>query len=176
MFSSAYIMDTSMQDDGQKVKQATDGSQMQPIQLDPATVKQFAKPQIVSTTTSRGTPEAGPVQAGPVEVTPALTEYGYEALQQIENAGEQKAQNENREATPQAIPSSSSSRPIKKVVSEETTARKQPKFFGYNVPPKLANDFGLIKSKKGKGSPQKARTWILMLLDRLLKKQSLEVK
>jgi hypothetical protein len=47
-----------------------------------------------------------------------------------------------------------------------------PKFFGYMVSPQIANNYDVISSLKGKGDPKKSRTWIYMLLDRILKKQT----
>jgi hypothetical protein len=47
-----------------------------------------------------------------------------------------------------------------------------PSFFGYK-PPKWAFDFDYIRSNKGKGESNDSKTWLLYMIDRLLKKHSL---
>lgn len=51
-------------------------------------------------------------------------------------------------------------------------AQPAPKFFGYMVSPQISNNYKTISALKGQGDPQKSRTWIYMLLDRILKKQT----
>jgi hypothetical protein len=53
-----------------------------------------------------------------------------------------------------------------------TPARPAPKFFGYMVSPQIANNYSVISTLKGKGDPKKSRTWIYMLLDRILKRET----
>jgi len=51
-----------------------------------------------------------------------------------------------------------------------------PKFFGYMVSPQISGNFKQIASMKGKGDVNKSRTWLYMLLDRILKKQTFAAK
>jgi hypothetical protein len=47
-----------------------------------------------------------------------------------------------------------------------------PSFFGYKAP-KWASDFEHVRSKQGKGSEHDSDTWLVTMIDRLLKKHSL---
>lgn len=47
-----------------------------------------------------------------------------------------------------------------------------PKYFGYTIPPVIAANFNFIRANKGKGDPSSSRTWMLVLLDRMLKMRS----
>ena len=68
---------------------------------------------------------------------------------------------QNAQAAPQTMPV----QPVKPV-------QAAPKFFGYMVSPQIANNYQTISALKGKGDPKKSRTWIYILLDRILKKQT----
>lgn len=46
-----------------------------------------------------------------------------------------------------------------------------PSFFGYR-PPKWAHDFEYVRQNKGKGSESETKTWLLYMVDRLLKMHS----
>ena len=58
------------------------------------------------------------------------------------------------------------------VASSLKPQQPAPKFYGYMVSPQIANNHALISSLKGRGETNKSRTWIYMLLDRILKKQT----
>ncbi len=46
-----------------------------------------------------------------------------------------------------------------------------PSFFGYK-PPKWAHDFEYVRAQKGKGAESDSKTWLLYMVDRLLKMHS----
>jgi len=46
-----------------------------------------------------------------------------------------------------------------------------PKLFGYR-PPNWATDYNYVKTNKGKGKDSESNTWLLLLIDRVLKVHS----
>jgi hypothetical protein len=114
-----------------------------------------------------GSPEA-PITI-PVETQPAgpeqgmesseSQEYGRENPEQVENKELKKVQNDNNEQV---------KRPLPKPVTVEAP-QKGPQLYGYMVPPQIIKNFNLIRSRKLKGSPTASKTWLYVLLDRILK-------
>ena len=144
----------------------------------PATVASVAPPAepassspIPSGSVTVGGPETAPAKSAAAEQQKA-PEYGYERIKQIESGAEQAEKAIERKDNKQI------QAPQRPVVKKEPLIAKPaqpqgPKFYGYKVSPTLANDFHLIASQKGKGDTESSKTWIFMLLDRLLKKQTL---
>jgi hypothetical protein len=138
----------------------------------------IAKPQnpAQSQITISASPESGPIQIKTNEAQRAPdkapesqknTEFKPESLQAIERK-EQKSiypQNQQQQVNP------AQQRP-QNVVPVQQATLMAPKFYGYAVSPQLANNHPLISSQKGKGDTAKTRTWIYILLDRILKKQT----
>lgn len=106
-------------------------------------------------------------------------EFGYEQLQKIENMSENALEAaERKEAKRPEDPRQNNFQsqqppqpvaPIKKKPSPDS-----PKYFGYNIPPQIANNYKLIQSNAGKGDPASSQTWVYMLLDKLLKVRSVK--
>ena len=116
-----------------------------------------------------GSPEA-PVMA-PVEQAPQKAESGYEKILEIE---QQVESIEKREKQKQPL-----FRPKKKSKSVKESAEKkeippalQPKFFGYKPSKKLAGNPQMVKRQAGRGNSSDSKTWLLIFLDRLLKKEN----
>ncbi|MBD3280550.1 hypothetical protein GF389_03440 [Candidatus Dojkabacteria bacterium] len=119
------------------------------------------------------TPEAGPMQTR-TETQPAQTESGYERIKQIEKSAEAGEQKETapkpqgaRRPAPKPKP-----KPDPKTPEKKEPPVKRPKYFGYQPPPRLANDTEHIKRNAGKGNVKDSQTWLLTFLDRLLKKET----
>ena len=72
---------------------------------------------------------------------------------------------QNKQNPPVAAPQTAPAQSVK-------PTQPAPKLFGYVVSPQIANNYQVISGLKGKGDPKKSRTWIYMLLDRILKKQT----
>jgi hypothetical protein len=120
-----------------------------------------------------GTPESAPIPISS-EGQPENVEFGYEKLKQIENAGLEIEKIEQKETLSRNVNDES-----------ETVARAKqdipevippipagPKIFGYFIPPTITSNIQSIRAKKGTGDPSEAKTWIYVLLDKLLKKQT----
>lgn len=116
----------------------------------------------------QGSPESAPVPLN-VESPVAQPEYGNEALKRIEQQPESIEAAERKDVR-QPSQQPQQNKPV--VQPAKLPAITPPKFFGYNVPPKIASNYALIRSQKGKGDPEQARTWLYVFLDRLLKKQT----
>lgn len=118
-------------------------------------------------------PEAGPVTEGAAENQPQQTEYGYDVIKKIESQAEQI---ERKEPKPQPQPQQPQQQGNKPAAGQQApSAPVQPspiKLFGYKISPLITNNFKLISNQKGRGDPASARTWIYVLLDRLLRKQT----
>jgi len=122
---------------------------------------------------SVGSPEAGPMVAASPETTSGNVEFGYEKIKQIEQGTESHQGSEKKEVLRPVQPQAPRSKPQPKPKSKPMAQKPQsPKFFGYKVNPQIANNLQLIKKKKGKGKTDDAKTWIYVLLDRILKKQT----
>ena len=121
---------------------------------------------------SQVSPEVGPASAQSREGQTLTPEYGYDIIKKIETQAEQI---ERKEAKPQPQPPQAP-KPLARPQQLPAAAQPQPsplKLFGYKISPLITNNYQLISSQKGKGDPNAARTWIYVLLDRLLKKSTL---
>ena len=124
--------------------------------------------------------EAGPMQISQRESGPRPIDQVAEARRTPENTAEGLKGIERKELK-QAYPQNQQSqqqsgqRQPANQLNLQTAVKPQPgpKFYGYMVAPQIANNYPLITDQKGKGNPSKSRTWIYMLLDRILKKQTL---
>ncbi|MBN1332106.1 hypothetical protein JW978_04525 [Candidatus Dojkabacteria bacterium] len=158
-----------MDDQNQQQNMQPQGPQqiMDP-QTDPSQVDQ--QEQAVQPQTGGGSPEAAPVQQQ-TEMQPQQTESGYEKIKQIEKAAEQDT---NREQTPkpQQTPAPAKQEPPQKKPAKTGDQAAKPKYFGYQPPPSISNNAGYVKKNAGKGNVKDSKTWLLLFLDRLLKKES----
>jgi hypothetical protein len=139
----------------------------QPVNyIDPRTGLPVAPPQgYVST----GNPEA-PVRA-PAEAVPAAPEYGNEAIRRIEQQMPNEGGAEHKEIR-QPVPQQPVPVQQPKPAAPPPPAGITPKFYGYKVPPQLATNIQAIEAQAGKGDPDQAHTWLIIFLERLLRKQS----
>jgi len=124
--------------------------------------------QVVST----GTPEASPVVTTAAETSGENQEFGYEAVKRLENSPESFEQKEAQKPSKIRIGKKKDKKKKDDKDSSEKKLTVMPTFFGYKVSPHLANNYQLIMDNKGKGDPHTARPWIMLMLDRLLKKQT----
>jgi hypothetical protein len=144
--------------------------QIQPlIPINPATFVQRPQP---ANTAYGGSVESGPVRPAekPAE-SPTPPEYGYDVIRRIENVPGSE-QMEKKEGKPLVQQPRTPVYQPPAAQQPATPPVKMPKFFGYTVSPQIANNFGLIKTQKGRGDPKEARTWLYILLDKLLKRQT----
>ena len=166
------------QDDGNPMPYAnTQGNQFQ-SQQQPAfqgNGQQVTDPNAVSVqqpiSVSVGSPESAPVPVA-TEQTKESVEYGDEKLRQIERTSENLQQIENKETrNPQNDDQQSEKKQIP--VTQLPPAKPQgPKIFGYHIPQSITTNINAIRERKGTGDPQDATTWIYVLLDKLLKRQT----
>lgn len=131
------------------------------------------EPEVIPISVSPGSPESAPIPM-PKEQSSESIEYGYEKLKQVETANEGLSQIERKEAKPpQPQDDTRVGEQIQIQPPALPTVKPQgPKIFGYYIPPSITSNIQAIKQKKGTGDPQDATTWIYVLLDRLLKKQT----
>lgn len=142
-------------------------------QQDPSQVADdSANPQTGSTDNgmiSVGSPEAPMVADVSESVKP--TEYGYEVLKKLESGQEAALEAAEKKEDKRPDDPAQQQQVIRKEEKKESlpASPQTPKYFGYNIPPQIANNFSLIKKNKGKGDPNASKTWVYVLLDRLLK-------
>ncbi len=136
------------------------------VQMQP---RPAVQPQAQSVTV--GGPETAPANTGAVEQQ-AVPEYGYDRIKQIENDAKKAELAIERKDNMQVQVPQQPATPQQPLIPKPA-APQGPKFFGYKVSSALANNFRYIASQKGKGDTESSKTWIVMLLDRLLKKQTL---
>lgn len=116
-------------------------------------------------------PESAPIKISPEtpqapeQTTEKIAENKPELNTNSIEKREQKAVYPQNQQTNNSHPPVLPVQPIKPV-------QQGPRFYGYKVAPQIANNFALIVQQKGKGKPDESRTWIYMLLDRILKKQA----
>jgi len=122
-----------------------------------------------------GSPEAASVEIkssnsmSNAESQPNL-ESGYEQIKAIEKAVEKQAEKAEK---PQHVETQQKQQKNEdKREKKEVPVTVKPKFFGYKPSKKIANDPNYIKSHAGRGDKQDSKTWLLVFLDRLLKKES----
>lgn len=134
--------------------------------IDPNTVP-VQQPISVST----GSPESAPIPVAPEQSNQSV-EYGYEKLKQIEKASENLQQIENKETrNPQNDDQQLEKHQIP--VTQLPPAKTEgPKIFGYHIPQSITTNINAIRERKGTGDPREATTWIYVLLDKLLKRQT----
>lgn len=121
-----------------------------------------AQPQV---STGGFSPEtvAAPVKT---ETQPA-EESGYEQIKRIEKQANEEAQEQRPPQQPPSLPKSD---PFKEK-KEQSPQQTKPKYFGYTAPLQITNNPGYIEQRAGKGNKKDSKTWLLIFLDRLLKKQ-----
>lgn len=131
------------------------------------------EPEVVPISVSPGSPESAPIPM-PKEQPTENIEYGYEQLKQVETANENLSQIEKKEAisTQPQDETQVDQKPQVQPPALPTVKSQGPKIFGYYIPPSITSNIQAIRQKKGTGDPQDATTWIYVLLDRLLKKQT----
>lgn len=122
---------------------------------------------------SGGSIEAGPAmpQAEQAQERP---EYGHEIIKRIETSAETALEQAERKESYQPDD------PARQQAYADDAAKKEkksedpvaPQYYGYNIPPQIANNYEYVKASAGKGDPSQSRTWIFMLLDRMLKMRS----
>lgn len=97
-------------------------------------------------------------------------ETGYEQIKQIEQQAENGAESAPEMPLPQekTKPETTSETREKK----EVPSGVKSKYFGYHPPKNIAQDANYIKSNSGRGAKNESKTWLLMFLDRILKKES----
>ncbi|MEI7578988.1 MAG: hypothetical protein WCJ58_02985 [bacterium] len=125
---------------------------------------------------SVGNPE-GSVNVVRVETAagsePQQKEFGYDQIKRIEKQPDSNQSGEKKEFSRPALQQNPQVPPIqapKPVIPE--IKPKMPSFFGYRIPPHISKSYTVISKQKTQGDTREARTWIYMLLDRLLKKQT----
>lgn len=98
-------------------------------------------------------------------------EFGYERIKKIEQQQDETLKDIERkdrkrvQADPkQQQQNNQQPRPVVSVPG--------PKFFGYRISPQTSSNISDLKDNKGKGDESDAKTWVYMLLDRMLKKQT----
>jgi hypothetical protein len=134
------------------------------------------KPQQQTQVVYSGGPESGPIEIK-TESAPS-SESSAETKKENESIPENEKTIERKEAKPSVYPKNAQATGTNQAplnVPQIQPLKPKfipPKFFGYMISPQIANNFPMISTQKGKGSPTKSRTWIYMLLDRLLKKQT----
>lgn len=120
---------------------------------------------------SSGSPESSPAPMATEQLNQNV-EYGYEKLQQIEKASENLQQVENKEVRNPQNDDQQAEKTQVPVSSLPPTKPQGPKIFGYHIPQSITTNIAAIRQNKGTGDPNDAKTWIYVLLDRLLKKQT----
>lgn len=99
-------------------------------------------------------------------------ESGYEQIKKIEQQAELQEQKEKFQRQAEQQKQKSAQQSKQKREKKEVPDSVKPKYFGYNPPPQLMNDPEMIKKQAGKGDKKESKTWLLMFLDRVLKKES----
>ncbi|HEC64185.1 MAG TPA: hypothetical protein ENI23_02700 [bacterium] len=162
----SFLNDPSLAQDPAVVDQLAQG-QLPPGQIDQDGTDPSSQQVVVGTGVS---PEAPGVVA-PVETAPQAPEYQADSLKQPEVPPIEQV--EKKEADAQVQKPDISAKPT---IAPKTVEKEQdisgPKIYGYMVPNKIRNNFRAIKSKKGKGNPSASRTWLYVLLDRMLRMHS----
>ena len=121
---------------------------------------------------SVGSPESAPMSPTVPESNNTSPEFGYEALKRIEQTPESISDAERKETAPQQRQQpKQQTKPVQKPQPIPQPKQQGPKVFGYNIPPALLNNFQAISRSRSKGSPKDSSTWVVMLLDRILRKQ-----
>lgn len=129
----------------------------------------------VTVPTNAGSLESAPVPVANESAGEQAPEFGYEQIQNMErsvegeNSSEQGEQVKPQEETEEIEPEPT---PIPPPVTDQKP--QGPRFFGYQIPQVLTSNLSSLRSQVGKGDPVDARTWMVVLLDRLLQKQSNE--
>ncbi len=158
---------------------ANDANQQHPTYQDDSVLpvqqplEDLQEPEIVPVSFSPGSPESAPIPVAKENANESV-EYGYEQLKQVETTNENLSQIERKEPIPSQTQGDNqlgqkAPPPIPLVPAQKPQG---PKIFGYYIPPSITSNLANIKQKKGRGNPQDATTWIYVLLDRLLKKQT----
>lgn len=139
---------------------------------DPYTTSDDVQP-LAPISVHTGTPESAPMPVAPEVSNEDSVEYGYEKLKQIENGGMELEKIENKESLSQQPQDEIQSQPKQEEVVEPTLSGPTgPKIFGYQIPQSITSNLSDLRARKGTGDPAEAKTWIYILLDKLLKKQT----
>lgn len=103
-------------------------------------------------------------------------EFGYDRIKQIEKQQDESLRDierkDRRRVSPTPKPDPQQQQQKKQDDKPKKTTVVGPKFFGYRISTQTTDDVTGLKDKKGKGDATDAKTWVYMLLDRMLKKQT----
>ena len=118
---------------------------------------------------SPGSPEAG--GAVVAESQSEAPEYSSEIQTSSESPEIESV--ESKDAVKPQVSSDIPDKPeVKEKPVEEEKESNAPKIFGYMVPETVMGDFKKIRTNKATGSTDSSKTWLYVLLDRLLKVHS----
>ena len=131
--------------------------------------------------------ESGPVNVKINESKGGSQEFGYDAIQRIEQKAEQEVlaretaeMKEGRSPTNRQQPQDDQKQKEeeqKRLAAATAQAKPEfPKFIGNKIADTILENPNEIRHQAGKGDPNKAQTVIYMFLDRLLKKQAAKSK
>jgi len=100
---------------------------------------------------------------------PKSVEYGNESINKIIEQSETKPYQVELNPLP-TIPVSGSNQTVK--VKDPVTVAPLPIVFGYALPKQLRTPQQVLAMKNKKGDPSESKTWVVVLVDRLLKRHS----
>lgn len=120
----------------------------------------------VGVSTGGFSPEVVSAPSQQVESQPQ-EESGYEQIRRIEKQAEDES---GAEQQPVVKPTQPKQINEVKQAAKEAPQKEQPKYFGYTAPKRITSDKDYIESNVGKGDKKDSKTWLLVFLDRLLKK------
>lgn len=120
-------------------------------------------------------PESTPIPVQVSETAPKQ-ETGYEEIKRIEKEAEsdqaiEAANKRVKQKQNVDSPENSQVQPDQTREKKEVPQGFKPKVFGYKTTPQVS-DPDYIKKNAGKGNQKDAKTWLLIFLDRLLKKET----
>ncbi len=138
-------------------------------QQDDAQTQKRDKSSVVNVGAS--SPEMGPASLN-VETTPSA-ESGYEQIRRIERAAETREKKEVVHKLKKPKDKKQEKKKKKKSQKQIQTPLSDIKYFGYKPPKKYLTNIKRLKSRVGKGDIKDSTTWLLVFLDRILRKESL---
>lgn len=113
-----------------------------------------------------GSPESSPSQS-PSQESVAQPEFGNEFIKKLDN-DTTPDQAERRDNTQYDDPMKQQYIPLPpKPVAQDESAL--PRYFGYQIPPTITSDTTMINSYAGQGDPSASKTWIYVLLKKMMK-------
>ncbi len=166
MFGKYFCYNRNIMDDNQGQFSNTNGNSS-----NPNTNEDKKKQEYISV--GGFSPEVVPASSETAPEQTSTVESGYERIKQIEKSAETREKKEVIHKLRKPVDDKKKqAKKVKKISKKYPSPLEKIKYFGYRPAREYLHNVDRIKKQVGKGDPGDTKTWLLVFLDRILRKES----